>query len=173
MAYIGEIRMFSTDFPPPDWALCNGGLLQIAVYRDLFRLIGTTYGGDGKTTFALPNLQGKVPVHYAQGDTPFASEGGEESITLTLDQMPIHSHMMYATNKNGTAGNLPTGTMLAVSSSAIYSTETTKNTTEMSSSAITTSCGNGNSVEAHDNRQPFLTVNFCICLWSNYTPQRQ
>src|ERR1043165_9416593 len=94
--YIGEIRMFGGNFAPAGWMFCSGQLLPISEYETLFNLIGTTYGGDGQSTFALPNLQGRVPIH--QGNSFILAEtGGAESITLTVSQIPAHSHPMLAT----------------------------------------------------------------------------
>lgn len=175
--YLGEIRMFTTDFAPRDWVLCNGQELAIGPNHELFTLIGTTYGGDGKTTFAVPNLQGKVPVHYGNvpdiGDTPFASQGGEEGIRLSLDEMPMHTHGLVATTEIGVNGIAPgSNSMLANATVDLYSTNTTNNLTDMSSYVIGSSCGNNNSVEPHENRQPYLTVNFCICI-AGVTPYRK
>src|SRR5213075_2946438 len=108
--YVGEIRMFAGNFAPAGWMFCEGQLLPISEYETLFNLIGTTYGGDGQSTFALPDLRGRVPLHFGNGFT-LAETGGVETITLTVQQIPAHSHPMLGSNSIATlqtpASNLP------------------------------------------------------------------
>src|ERR1700704_2486666 len=100
--YVGEIRMFAGNFAPAGWMFCEGQLLPISDFDTLFNLIGTTYGGDGQTTFALPDLRGRLPIHSGNGFT-LAETGGAESITLTVPQIPAHSHLAMASNNTATA----------------------------------------------------------------------
>src|SRR5205085_5882030 len=103
--YIGEIRLFAGNFPPAGWMLCQGAILPISEYETLFNLIGTTYGGDGQSTFALPDLQSRIPVHQGTGSagTPYtlAQTGGVEQVTLTTQQIPSHTHTFLASADNG------------------------------------------------------------------------
>src|SRR5690348_8884408 len=94
--YVGEIRMFAGNFAPEGWMFCEGQLLPISENETLFNLIGTTYGGDGESTFALPDLRGRIPLHYSN-DVPLAQAGGAETVTLTVQQIPAHSHPLLAT----------------------------------------------------------------------------
>jgi microcystin-dependent protein len=159
--FLGEIKLLSFVFPPKGWALCNGQLLPIAQNQALFSLLGTTYGGDGRVTFALPNLQGRVPVaagqgpgldNYTQGQT-----GGETAHTLSLNEWVNHSHTLNGTRADGNSP-VPTGKLSAVGTEA-YSQGGPD--TAMSPSTIAAS--NPGS-QPHENRQPFLTLNFVIAL---------
>ena len=166
--YIGEIRMFAGSFAPVGWALCNGALLQVSQNEALFSLLGTTYGGDGRTTFGLPDLQGRVPVHYGSGpgltNRNIGAKGGVETVTLTVNNLPSHTHAWRA---SGTAGNTggPTGKVLATSptDNPIY-VEDASSAINMSSSAIA-STGGGSS---KNNLMPYLTINFIIALVGIY-----
>src|SRR5689334_22500286 len=110
--YIGELRMFAGNFAPQGWAMCNGQLLQIAQYDALFNLYGTIYGGDGQTTFGLPDLRGRVVCHVGGGLTPQGALGGEETVTLTGAQAPVHNHPMYGSQNPATTA-APQGAVLA------------------------------------------------------------
>src|SRR4051794_11505884 len=110
--YVGEIRMFAGNFAPAGWMFCEGQLLPISEYETLFNLIGTTYGGDGQSTFALPDLRGRIPLHFGNGFT-LAETGGVETVTLTVSQIPAHSHPFLATS-NIAASNNPTSNLGAV-----------------------------------------------------------
>src|ERR1035437_11201447 len=110
--YVGEIRMFPGNFAPQGWAICDGSILSIASNDTLFNLIGTTYGGDGQSTFALPDLRGRIPLHFGNGFT-LAETGGVESVTLTVPQIPAHSHALLA-SANPASGSAPTNQVLAV-----------------------------------------------------------
>src|SRR5882672_462927 len=117
--YVGEIRMFAGNFAPAGWMFCEGQLLPISEYETLFNLIGTSYGGDGQSTFALPDLRGRLPLHQGNGFT-LAETGGAETITLTVSQIPAHTHALLGTNNTATAF-VPTGQVFAASSGATIS----------------------------------------------------
>lgn len=163
--YVGEIRMFGGNFAPAGWAFCDGSLLPIAGNDVLFQLIGTTYGGDGTTTFALPNLAGRAPVHmgtnpgtgtaYTQGQL-----AGVETVTLTLNQIPVHSHPILADDNNGaTTGTDPTNHLYGnTNPTKIYS-----NHTGALKQMMTTRPDGGS--QPHSNLQPFLAVSFIISLF--------
>src|SRR4030088_2179740 len=108
--YVGEIRMFAGNFAPAGWMFCEGQLLPISEFETLFNLIGTTYGGDGQSTFALPDLRGRLPMHFGNGFT-LAETGGVETVTLTVSQIPAHRHALLAStdagDQNSPAGNMP------------------------------------------------------------------
>src|SRR5713226_5314135 len=108
--YVGEIRMFAGNFAPAGWMFCEGQLLPISEYETLFNLIGTTYGGDGQSTFALPDLRGRVPIHFGNGFT-LAETGGAEEITLTVSQIPAHTHALVGSATNGSQA-APSGNLL-------------------------------------------------------------
>lgn len=155
--YVGEIRMFGGNFAPVGWALCQGQLLSIAENEALFQLIGTTYGGDGQSTFAVPNLASRLPVH-AGPNFVLGEVGGEESVTLTTQQMPAHGHPVMASTAAGSQAG-PAGNVLADSTAvALYS----GNAPNESLAAPTVQPAGGN--QPHDNMQPFLAINFIIAL---------
>ncbi len=166
--YLGEIRMFAGNFAIAGWALCNGQLLPINQNQALFSILGTTFGGDGVTNFALPNLQGRVPIHAGQGaglsSYILGEETGSESVTLSVNQMPAHSHPVACNTGGGNqaspAGNLPavesTGTSLDYSNAPPDGTM---------SSAMNESTGGS---QPHSNIQPVLCVNFLIALQGIY-----
>lgn len=161
--YIGEIRMVGFNFAPLDWALCNGQLLPISQYEALFTLIGTTYGGDGQTTFALPNLQGRIPFH--QGNSFVIGQlSGTETVTLTTQQLPTHSHTLNGNSSPGTQLN-PAGGYWAQSTLGEYSTEPPVHS--MAPGAVGSTGGS----QAHDNMPPFLVVNFIISLFGVFPSQ--
>jgi microcystin-dependent protein len=159
--FLGEIRIFGFNFAPTGWALCNGQTMSIAQNTALFALLGTTYGGDGIETFALPNLQSRVAIHMGQGTglSPYdiGEEGGSESVVLNALEMPEHTHAVGANGAAGTsdrpAGNVPARTKASAYGSA-------PDGTTMNASMI----GNAGGNQPHENRQPFLVVNFCIAL---------
>jgi microcystin-dependent protein len=161
--YVGEIRMFAGNFAPQGWAFCDGSLLAIADYTPLYDLIGTTYGGDGQTTFALPNLLGRVPVHQANGFSLGQSAGSEE-VTLTQSQLPTHSHVPQAART--TQGvNTPAGNVWAASPE--YAEYGPAPDSSMSAQALA-STGGG---QPHDNMVPYLAINFIIALFGIFPSQ--
>ncbi|MCC8628120.1 phage tail protein [Xanthomonas vesicatoria] len=161
--FIGEIRMFGFGRTPQGWQACDGTLLAISDYEPLFMLIGAAYGGDGQTTFAVPDLRGRVPIHQGQGpglsNYVLAQRSGTESVTLTGPQLPMHTHTMVATPAVATA-TAPSGLLPgAVNGDVFYVTNTTGATTVLMATQSTTFTG-GNL--PHDNTMPTLTVQYCI-----------
>ncbi|HSF98721.1 MAG TPA: tail fiber protein [Ornithinibacter sp.] len=158
--YVGEIRIFAGNFAPNGWLSCDGQILSISENETLFQLIGTTYGGDGQSTFALPDLRGRMPVHQGNGMV-LAETGGAEQVTLTTQQMPAHSHPLVGSAANASAtspaGGVP-GTMPEVATSA-YGSDAPLTTL----AAQTISPAGGS--QPHDNMQPFLCVGFIISLF--------
>lgn len=173
--FIGEIRAFPYSFAPRDWALCNGQLMQIADYTALYSIIGITYGGNGRTTFALPNLMGQVSPGFGHGLGlslwQLGQSKGENQVTLLTTEMPAHNHSLIALNTNGTANAPDANAFLANDVRGgggivnyMNNSQGLAPDTEMSSQAISPA---GDS-QAHENRQPYLTLNFCIALDGNY-----
>ena len=166
-AFIGEIRAFGFTFAPVNWAFCDGQLMSIAQNSALFAIIGTFYGGDGQTTFALPNLQGRTGIQQGTGpglSTYFLGEqSGTETITLTQGQMPLHSHEIdtKAPATQTQAARIPSSTAFLASSNPdkLYSNAAPSPTTSFAMNAIGIT---GQSLP-HDNQQPYLVVNFCMC----------
>ncbi|GAA4368462.1 phage tail protein [Nocardioides caricicola] len=154
--YLSEIRLFSLNFAPRGWALCDGQLLPINLYQPLFSLLGTTYGGDGRTNFALPDLRGRVPVHVGDGYY-LGQRGGAESHTLTIGQLPEHTHRMPATSATAVA-QAPDGAVLATSGQDLYA-----NPTDLTALSPTSVSPVGGS-QPHLNMQPFLTLTYCIAI---------
>ena len=161
--YIGEIRMFAGNFAPAGWMFCEGQLLPISENDALFNLIGTTYGGDGQSTFALPDLRGRLPLHQS-GSFVLAQTGGQESVTLTANQLPSHTHQATAAN-SAPAGSNPTNSVLAKPVASIYNAGT--NPVNMAASLISSTGGS----QPHDNFQPYLCVNFIMSLFGIYPSQ--
>lgn len=169
--FVGQIQTFAFTFAPKDWALCNGQLLPIVQYQSLYSLIGTTYGGDGRTTFALPDLRGRVAMHFGQGpglsNRPIGQEGGIETVTLTTAQMPAHSHQAELLAQSGAAStDVPTNAVLASpgASMPIYSTSAPN--VQMSAGAIVVEDTGGG--QAANNMPPYLVINFSIALQGLY-----
>ena len=156
--YVGEIRMFAGNFAPAGWMFCEGQLLPISEYETLFNLIGTTYGGDGQSTFALPDLRGRLPLHQGNGFI-LAETGGAEEITLTVSQIPAHSHPLLATSASGTVAT-PVNNLLAESVAINPYIQDVTNS-NMSPSAISSVGGS----QPHTNFQPYLCVDFIISLF--------
>jgi microcystin-dependent protein len=161
--YVGEIRMFGGNFAPRGWALCNGQVLAIEDYVELYSLIGTTYGGDGQTTFALPNLQSRVPMHVGNGHA-LGEVGGSETVTLTVNQLPDHGHTPQASSAG--TGTSPTGNAWA-NSAAVQFAASNSALAPMHSNAIAASGGS----QPHDNMLPYQAVNFIISLFGLIPPQ--
>lgn len=168
--YIGEIRMFGGNFAPAGWALCDGQLIPISQNDALFTLIGTTYGGDGQETFALPNLQSRIPVHAGQGpgisqNYQLAETGGVESVTLTTQQIPVHNHAFLASTAAATS-NDPAGQVIAQSGQrAVYTEDTT--TTNLAPTSLTPMGGS----QPHDNLHPYLCITFILSLYGVFPQQ--
>jgi microcystin-dependent protein len=155
--YVGEIRMFAGNFAPAGWMFCEGQLLPISENETLFQLIGTTYGGDGESTFALPDLRGRIPIHQGNGFI-LAETGGAEEITLTVPQIPAHSHPMLASTAAG-AGGSPTNSVLGQTQVDIY----TKGGIGPTLSPLAVGPVGGS--QPHTNFQPYLCVDFIISLF--------
>jgi microcystin-dependent protein len=162
--YVGEIRIFAGNFAPVGWMFCEGQILPISENEVLFQLIGTTYGGDGQETFALPDLRGRLPLHQGNGYI-LAESGGVEEVTLTPQQIPAHSHPLLGTTGNGSQAS-PGGAMLA-SSTVItpYASETAN------AQMAPTSVANAGGSQPHTNFQPYLCVNFIISLFGIFPSQ--
>ena len=163
--FIAEIRMFAGNFAPRGWALCNGQLIPIAQNSALFSLVGTTYGGDGRTTFGLPDLRGRAPMHPGRGPGLSPRQLGQQSgvadVTLTTDQMPQHSHAMAGSSAPIDRGS-PVGTVAGTSTEIdLYRAATD---TSLADDAASRRGGN----QSHNNRQPLLVVNFIIALVGAY-----
>lgn len=156
--YVGEIRLFAGNFAPAGWMMCEGQLLPISENETLFQLIGTTYGGDGQSTFALPDLRGRVPLHQGNGFT-LADSGGAEEVTLTVSQIPAHSHAVLATAGAGAASS-PQDNLLATTVGNLYFPGP-GNTANMNSSSVTPVGGS----QPHTNFQPYVCVNYIISLF--------
>ena len=158
--FLSEMRMFSFNFAPKGWALCNGQFLPINQNQALFALLGTTFGGNGQTTFALPNLQGRTPIHVGSGHT-LGEAGGGTAVTLSIAQMPEHVHLATASSADG---NVPVpfannqGNLLAAEPNQVYGPA--NNLTALSAGTVTNVGGS----QAHTNMQPYLTINYCIAL---------
>jgi microcystin-dependent protein len=153
--FLSEVKIVSFNFAPKGWALCNGQLLPINQNQALFSLLGTTYGGDGRVNFALPNLQGRIPIHFGNGHT-LGEVGGQENHTLTAQEMPAHTHTISASNAAPNQGT-PAGNMWANNSGA-YSSASPDSS--MNPASISNAGGN----QPHTNIQPYLVLNFIIAL---------
>ena len=165
--YVGEVRMVGFNFAPVGWALCNGQLMSISQNEALFQLIGTTYGGDGQTTFSLPNLQGRIPFHQGSSGgntTTLGQQAGSETVTLTKNQLPAHTHSLNANSQAGTQ-TTPANGLWAQSTLGQFSTETPGHTMDPSTIALS-----GGS-QSHDNMPPFLVINFIIALYGIFPSQ--
>ncbi len=162
--YVGEIRMFAGNFAPAGWMFCDGQLLPISENETLFNLIGTTYGGDGQSTFALPDLRGRIPLHFGNGFT-LAETGGVETVTLTVNQIPSHTHAFLASSETG-ALTTPGGNVLASSFNVTpYINDVTNS--NMNVGAITQTGGS----QPHNNFQPYLCIDFIISLFGIFPSQ--
>ncbi len=153
--FLSEVRIMSFVFAPKGWALCNGQLLPINQNQALFSLLGTTFGGDGRVNFALPDLRGRTPIHVGSGHT-LGERGGEQAHTLSIAEIPTHTHVFNASQANA---NIPTpGTSFFGTSNNMYSAATSL--TSINAGTITNTGGS----QAHLNMEPFLTLSFCIAL---------
>jgi microcystin-dependent protein len=157
--FLSEIRIMSFVFAPKGWALCNGQLLPINQNQALFSLLGTTFGGDGRVNFALPDLRGRTPIHVGSGHT-LGERGGEQAHTLSIAELPTHTHLFQANSTTTGSSNSPSATSVPAASvgAAVYASAS--NLVAMSPAAVANVGGS----QAHLNMQPFLTLSFCIAL---------
>ena len=166
--FIAEIRIFAGNFAPRSWAFCDGQLLPVAQNTALFSLIGTTYGGDGRSTTALPNLQGRIPMHPGRGpgltSRRLGQRGGVEMVSLTESQMPNHTHTLRANDGRGGSGTAVNNTLAEPRDGLLYQTNTSENLVNMSSQALPNTGGS----QAHNNLQPYIVMNFIIALQGLY-----
>ena len=156
--YVGEVRMFAGNFAPAGWMFCEGQLLPISENETLFQLIGTTYGGDGQSTFALPDLRGRIPIHQGNGFI-LAETGGAEEITLTVNQIPAHTHPLLGANTVANDPNPSNNVLGESSASSLYQSATP--TSAMAPQSIAPVGGS----QPHTNLQPYLCVDFIISLF--------
>lgn len=175
--YVGEIRMFGGSFAPAGWAFCNGQLMPISENDTLFNLIGTTYGGDGEETFGLPDLQGRIPVHAGQGpgisqNYALGEKAGAESVTLTTQQIPNHTHTPQISNAPGSTFTPTSGTVLANSNSTsvnVYKSPADLGTGQVALNAASISAIGGS--QPHTNIQPTLAISYIISLFGVFPSQ--
>lgn len=167
--YIGEIRMFAGNFAPQGWAFCQGQIMPISENDTLFNLIGTMYGGDGESTFGLPNLASRIPIHFGTGPDGITYQQGEmagtEQETLSGQQIPIHTHTMLGSSNAANTGN-PQNKVLAQSPNVTYMIVSDP-TVQMNGAAVTPVGGS----QPHENCQPFLVINYIISLYGIYPSQ--
>ena len=155
--FLAEIRIVGFNFAPRGWAFCDGQILPINQNQSLYSLLGTNYGGDGRTSFALPDLRGRTPIHRSDGH-PLAQKSGAETVTLTAAEIAAHTHSAKASSSPGNSGN-PSGRVLASVVNA-YRDPAAASTTALRSGTVTNAGGG----QAHDNMQPYLTLGFVIAL---------
>jgi microcystin-dependent protein len=163
--FLSEIRLMSFNFAPKGWALCNGQLLPINQNQALFALLGTTYGGNGQTNFALPDLRGRVPVHVGAGFS-LGQRGGEEAHTLNIQELPTHLHLVQAASGQATTGT-PDPSLVLSTSAGSFAYAAPQNLVPMDASSLSNVGGN----QPHTNMQPYLTLNFCIALQGIFPSQ--
>jgi microcystin-dependent protein len=167
--FVGEIRMFAGNFAPQGWAFCDGQLLAVSQNDALFSLLETIYGGDGQTTFGLPDMRGRIPIHAGTGpglsNRGLGSTGGSETVTVTANQLPSHTHSMQAAGRTGNSPNPSGNTLGTVTTFDPYINESPA--TSLNSGAVTAVGGS----QSHANLMPFLCVNFIISLFGIYPSQ--
>lgn len=165
--FVGEIRMFAGNFAPRSWAFCDGQLLAVSQNDALFSLFGTIYGGDGRTTFGLPDLRGRVPVHLGTGpglsNRRIGARSGQENVTLTAAQMASHSHTFGAASGGGTANN-PIGSFPAGSGASALYQASSADLVPMNNASLSNTGGS----QQHNNLMPFLCINFIVSLFGVY-----
>ena len=159
--FLAEVRIVGFNFAPRGWAFCDGQILPINQNQSLYSLLGTTYGGDGRTSFALPDLRGRTPIHVGRsnggGDHLLGQKSGEETHTLAANEMPQHDHVLQATN-NTPSSDQPTGHVFSKAAGSVYGNF---GSTQNLASASVANVGGS---QAHENMQPYLAINFCIAL---------
>ncbi|WP_338553542.1 tail fiber protein [Paenibacillus sp. KS-LC4] len=162
--FLGEIRLFSIGYAPEGWAQCNGQILQVREYQALFSVIGYSFGGDGKNTFQLPNLQGRAVINpTANADIPLYTTGGSETHTLTTNEIPMHTHSVGASSVTGTK---------VASSANVWSESSLKPFSKTASSAMShNAVGVTGAGQAHNNMQPYAVANFCIAVMGTFPPK--
>ncbi len=169
--FVAEIRIFPFNFAPKGWAFCNGQLLPISQNTALFSLCGTTYGGDGRSTFALPNMQGNAPMHPGQGPGlslhDLGETGGSETVTLLVSTVPAHSHALVAQTTTGSKSTPAGNSLSRVSGATPYLPPAGAALVPLSDQVIPPAGGD----QPHNNLQPYLTLNFCIALQGVYPPR--
>lgn len=168
--FVGELMLFGGNFAPNGWMTCDGQLLSIAQYDVLFNLIGTTYGGDGVTTFALPNLNGRVPVHMGNAGAStyvIGENGGTSTVTLTQNQMAQHSHSVVADGNPGTSGSPANAYYASAAPDKLYGGNATPLARTMGPAMLSNAGGS----QPHENMQPFLAVTYCISLFGVFPSQ--
>lgn len=165
--FVGEVRMFAGNFAPRGWAFCDGQLLAVSQNDALFSLLGTIYGGDGRTTFGLPDLRGRLPLHAGHGpglsDRRLGAKGGAEKVTLTVNQLPSHSHQFSATTSNAT-DNSPSSTMTVAKGVGFDPYIASSANVPMASNTVSSIGGS----QSHTNLMPYLCVHFIIALFGIY-----
>jgi microcystin-dependent protein len=169
--FVAEIRIFPFNFAPTGWAFCNGQLIPISQNTALFALLGTFYGGDGKSTFALPDLRGSAPMFWGQGpglsNHSLGEQSGSETVTLIQSEIPFHTHTLRASNTNGNS-QIPTNRTLArFGTNNLYQQDASANLVTMAPQALAVA---GNSLP-HNNMMPYLTLNFCIAMQGVFPPR--
>jgi len=170
--FVAEIRIFPFNFAPKGWAFCDGQLLPLSQNTALFSLLGTTYGGNGKSNFALPDLQGRAPMHPGQGPGlslhDLGETGGSETVSLLESEIPTHSHALMASVEDGVQGTLTPGITLASSvGGTLYQTNTNTNLVSMNPNSLAPAGGD----QPHNNMMPYLTFYFCIALQGVFPPR--
>jgi microcystin-dependent protein len=168
--FIGEIRLFAGNYAPYGWAFCDGQIMQIAQNSALFSILGTTYGGDGRTTFALPNLKGRIPLHFGQGpgltNRALGEAVGSENVSLASNQVPTHGHTAIIQAANAGTTNQPLNNLFGkIARSNIYNTPDAS-LTNMAEGSVTLANAGGS--QPHSNLQPYLTLSFIIAIYGIY-----